>query len=67
MNYLEALTYLKETDFYFTIDKYDTLSVERKEELLLKRKNARDIVSQFQENEKNIKFDTIIIKDEIDA
>ena len=41
----KALEYLAETDFYFTIDKYATLSDERKAELAKKRADARATVN----------------------
>lgn len=40
-----ALKYLLDTDFYFTIDKYETLSEERKAELTQKRADARAVVN----------------------
>lgn len=41
----EARQYLASTDFYFTIDKYATLSEERKAELEAKRALARETVN----------------------
>ncbi len=40
-----ALKYLFDTDFYFTVDKYATLSEERKAELTQKRAEARAVVN----------------------
>lgn len=40
-----ALKYLSDTDFYFTIDKYATLSEERIAELTQKRAEARAVVN----------------------
>ena len=41
----EAQSFLRETDFYFTVDKYATLSEERKAELTQKRAEARAVVN----------------------
>jgi len=42
----EALKYLKDTDFYFTIDKYGQLSTEEIDELKAKRQEARDTINK---------------------
>jgi len=41
----EAKTYLSSTDFYFTVDKYATLTEERKAELKYKREDARTLIN----------------------
>ena len=41
----EAKAYLSQTDFYFTIDKYNTLTEARKAELTQKRADARAVVN----------------------
>lgn len=41
----EAHAYLSSTDFYMTVDKYDTLSEERKLELTTKRAEARIVLN----------------------
>lgn len=46
----EAQEFLQATDFYFTIDKYATLSEERKAELTQKRAEARLTINSFEEN-----------------
>lgn len=42
----EAMQFLGDTDFYFTVDKYATLSVERQVELAEARAEARRVVNQ---------------------
>jgi len=42
----EALKYLKDTDFYFTIDKYAQLSTEEADKLKAKRQEARDTINK---------------------
>ena len=42
----EAKQYLADTDFYMTVDKYETLTIERQEELKAKRAEARDLINQ---------------------
>ena len=41
----EAKAYLASTDFYFTIDKYATLTEERQTELKSKREDARTLIN----------------------
>lgn len=41
---VEAKTYLADTDFYMTIDKYATLTEERKLELTQLRAEAREFI-----------------------
>ena len=41
----EAKAYLASTDFYFTIDKYATLTEERQSELKSKREDARTLIN----------------------
>jgi len=41
----EAKAYLASTDFYFTVDKYATLTEERKAELKYKREDARTLIN----------------------
>ena len=43
-----AKKYLKETDFYFTVDKYTTLSEDKKVELGKKREEARTIINELE-------------------
>lgn len=45
----EAKEYLASTDFYFTIDKYATLSEERKLELNTLRAEARVLINSLEE------------------
>jgi len=40
-SYKEAMKYLVDTDFYMTVDKYETLTTERQEEIKAKRAEAR--------------------------
>jgi uncharacterized protein YcgL (UPF0745 family) len=40
--------YLADTDFYMTVDKYETLTIERQEELKAKRAEARDLINQLE-------------------
>lgn len=44
----EANQYLKDTDFYMTVDKYAELSDERKIELTTKRSEARELINQLE-------------------
>jgi hypothetical protein len=44
----EAKAYLTSTDFYFTIDKYATLSEERKLELKTLRAEARKLINDLE-------------------
>ena len=41
----EAKAYLASTDFYFTVDKYATLTEERQAELKSKREDARTLIN----------------------
>ena len=45
----EAMEYLTSTDFYFTVDKYATLSEERKLELNTLRAEARVLINSLEE------------------
>ena len=45
-----AKKYLLDTDFYFTVDKYSQLSVERKTELSGLREAARVVIRSFEDN-----------------
>jgi len=40
--------YLKDTDYYMTVDKYETLTVERQEELKTKRAEARVTINELE-------------------
>ncbi len=44
----KAQVYLKETDFYMTVDKYASLSDERKAELETKREEAREVIRNYE-------------------
>lgn len=47
----EAKSYLISTDFYMTVDKYATLSEERKLELTTARAEARKLINSLEESE----------------
>ena len=47
-NVLEAKAYLASTDFYFTADKYATLTDERKAELTQLRAEARELINALE-------------------
>lgn len=40
--------YLSDTDFYMTVDKYETLTTERQEELKAKRAEARVVINDLE-------------------
>ena len=44
----EAKQYLADTDFYMTVDKYETLTIERQEELKAKRAEARVLINSLE-------------------
>lgn len=44
----EAKAYLSSTDFYMTVDKYASLTVERQNELVSKRAEARETINLLQ-------------------
>lgn len=44
---LIAKKYLQSTDFYMTVDKYATLTEEKKEELITKRAEARELINSL--------------------
>jgi hypothetical protein len=44
----EAKKYLADTDFHMTVDKYETLTVERQEELKAKRAEARVVINDLE-------------------
>ncbi len=44
----EAYGYLASTDFYMTVDKYATLTDEKKTELTTKRQEARDLINSLE-------------------
>lgn len=43
----KAQKYLTDTDFYMTIDKYETLTADKKQELIVSRQKARDIINNL--------------------
>ncbi|MDD5359995.1 MAG: hypothetical protein PHI02_06980 [Sulfurovaceae bacterium] len=45
-----AQQYLRDTDFYMTVDKYATLDEDRKQELTRLRQEARDTINQLKSN-----------------
>ena len=52
LNQLEvkkAHWYLKDTDFYMTVDKYNQLTEDRKTELITTREAAREVIRQFED------------------
>lgn len=44
MNEMEARDYLQRTDFYFTVDKYQQLTEEKKADLASEREAARAVI-----------------------
>lgn len=44
MNEMEARDYLQRTDFYFTVDKYQQLTEEKRNDLTQKREFARGVI-----------------------
>jgi hypothetical protein len=47
-SYKEAMKYLVDTDFYMTVDKYETLTTERQEEIKAKRAEARVTINDLE-------------------
>lgn len=45
-----AQQYLRDTDFYMTVDKYATLDEDKKQELTRLRQEARDTINQIKSN-----------------
>ncbi|CUV65242.1 hypothetical protein BN3087_220059 [Sulfurovum sp. enrichment culture clone C5] len=43
----KAQKYLTDTDFYMTIDKYETLTADKKQELMVSRQKARDVINNL--------------------
>lgn len=44
----EAKEYLKNTDFYMTVDKVESLTEEKKAELISKRETAREVIRSIE-------------------
>jgi len=49
-NEIQAREYLQRTDFYFTVDKYAQLTLERKTELESNRESARQFLRTLLDN-----------------